>query len=291
MDTQTRGFEKVRQPLSGYIILMVMLGLLFLIFVTAGAHLETPFPIIVLVVIFMILSKGLIVVEPNSAKLFLLFGAYQGSVRNSGFYWVNPFYKRTTLSLKARNFESEKVKVNDKMGNPIMISVILVWKVKDTYKASFEVDDYVNFIKIQTDSAVRKLAASFPYDHFEDEKATVTLSTDFDVINSTLEREIAERLILAGIEVVEARITYIAYAPEIAHSMLRRQQASAVVAARHKIVEGAVGMVESALHLLSSKNIIELDEEKKAAMVSNLMVVLCGDKETQPIVNAGTLNH
>lgn len=169
MDTQTGGFEKVRQPLSGYIILMVMLGLLFLIFVTAGAHLGTPFPIIVFVTIFLIFSKGLTVVEPNSAKLFLLFGAYQGSVRSSGFYWVNPFYKKTTLSLKARNFESEKVKVNDKMGNPIMISVILVWKVKDTYKASFEVDDYVNFIKIQTDSAVRKLAASFPYDHFEDE--------------------------------------------------------------------------------------------------------------------------
>ncbi len=290
MDKFTGASEKVREPISGYIILILMLLLLPLMFLAAKTD-PTRFLVIFLVVTFFILGKGLIVIEPNSAKLFLLFGAYQGSARTSGFYWVNPFYKTTTVTLKARNFESDKVKVNDKMGNPIMISVILVWKVKDTYKASFEVDDYVNFIKIQTDSAVRKLAASFPYDHFEDERASVTLSTDFNEINSTLEREIAERLILAGIEVVEARITYIAYAPEIAHSMLRRQQASAIVAARHKIVEGAVGMVESALHLLSSKNIIELDEEKKAAMVSNLMVVLCGDKETQPIVNAGTLNH
>src|ERR1700722_1565152 len=196
MDIQTGVSEKVRQPISGYPMLVVVLSLLVLIFIAANSDPGTPFIIIILVALFLIISKGLIVVEPNSAKLFLLFGAYQGSVRSSGFYWVNPFYQRTTISLKARNFESEKVKVNDKMGNPIMISVILVWKVKDTYKAFFEVNDYVNFIKIQTDSAVRKLAASFPYDHFEDEKATVTLSTDFNEINSTLEREIAERLIL-----------------------------------------------------------------------------------------------
>jgi regulator of protease activity HflC (stomatin/prohibitin superfamily) len=195
------------------------------------------------------------------------------------------------ISVRARNFESEKEKVNDRLGNPVMISVILVWRIKDTYKACFQVDDYVNFIRVQTDSAVRKLAATYAYDHFEDEKATVTLSTDFDEVNNTLEREIDERLGIAGIEVVEARITHLAYAPEIAHSMLKRQQASAVVAARHKIVEGAVGMVESALHLLSSKQIIDLDEEKKAAMVSNLMVVLCGDRESQPVVNTGTLNH
>jgi len=181
--------------------------------------------------------------------------------------------------------------VDDKMGNPIMISVILVWKVKDTFKATFEVDKYENFIEIQTDSAVRKLAASYPYDHFEDERASITLSTDFDEINRSLEREIAERLEIAGIEVVEARISHLAYAPEIAHSMLKRQQASAVVAARNKIVEGAVGMVESALHLLSSKGIIDLDEDKKAAMVSNLMVVLCGDRDTQPVLNTGTLNQ
>ncbi|HVV02651.1 MAG TPA: SPFH domain-containing protein, partial [Puia sp.] len=212
-------------------------------------------------------------------------------IKNSGIFWVNPFYSRNTLSLRARNFESEKVKVNDKMGNPIMISVILVWRVEDTFKAFYEVDNYEKFIMTQTDSAVRKLAATYPYDHFEDERATVTLSTDFDEVNKSLEREIAERLVIAGIAVVEARISHIAYAPEIAHSMLKRQQASAVVAARNKIVEGAVGMVESALHLLSAKKIIELDEDKKAAMVSNLMVVLCGDRESQPVVNTGTLNQ
>jgi hypothetical protein len=172
-----------------------------------------------------------------------------------------------------------------------MISVILVWKVRDTFMASFAVNDYENFVRIQTDAAVRKLAGSYSYDHFEDEKASVTLTTNFEEVNKTLEHEIMERLQIAGIEVIEARIGYLAYAPEIAHSMLRRQQASAVVAARHKIVEGAVGMVESALNLLSNKNIIELDEEKKAAMVSNLMVVLCGDKDTSPVVNTGTLNQ
>jgi hypothetical protein len=291
MDNQIRGFEKIRQPLSGYVMLVVILSLLVATIISGKTNPDSPVLPIILAAILLFLAKGLVVISPNSSKLLLLFGAYQGSVRTSGLCWVNPFYTRMTLSLRARNFESEKVKVNDKLGNPIMISVILVWKVKDTFKAYFEVDDYINFIKIQTDSAVRQLAASYPYDHFEDERATVTLSTDFNEVNGTLEKEISERLVLAGIEVVEARITYLAYAPEIAHSMLRRQQASAIVAARHKIVEGAVGMVESALHLLSTKNIIELDEEKKAAMVSNLMVVLCGDKETQPIVNAGTLNH
>ena len=241
--------------------------------------------------IFVLLTKGFIVVSPNSSKVLLLFGDYKGSVKQSGFFWINPLYNRTSLSLRARNFESEKIKVNDKMGNPIMISVILVWKVKDTFKATFEVDNYENFIRIQTDSAVRKLAGSFPYDHFEDEKATVTLSTNFDDVNKALEHEVTQRLEIAGIEVVESRIGYLAYAPEIAHSMLRRQQASAVVAARHKIVEGAVGMVESALKLLADKEIIEFDEDRKAAMVSNLMVVLCGDSETKPVINTGTLNQ
>jgi len=229
--------------------------------------------------------------QPNQAAAITLFGEYQGTVRDNGFYWVNPFFKRQTVSMRARNFESEQLKVNDKMGNPVLISVILVWKVKDTYRASFEVIDYVNFIKVQADSAVRKLAATYPYDHFEDERAVVTLSTNFDEVNATLEHETTERLTIAGIEVIEARITHLSYAPEIAGSMLKRQQASAVVAARHKIVEGAVGMVEAALNLLSSKQIIELDEEKKAAMVSNLMVVLCGDRESQPVLNTGTLNH
>jgi regulator of protease activity HflC (stomatin/prohibitin superfamily) len=281
--------EKIQKPASGYTMLFLFPALLALgIYFFAGQHIVLG---LALIVLSLLSAKGLMVVTPNTAKVFLLFGAYRGSVRESGLYWVNPFYGRSTVSLRARNFESEQLKVNDKMGNPVLISVILVWKVKDTYRASFEVDDFAKFVKVQTDAAVRKLAASYPYDHFEDERAGITLSTDFNEVNSTLERETAERLDIAGIDVVEARITHLAYAPEIASAMLRRQQASAVVAARHKIVEGAVSMVESALNLLSVKQIIELDEEKRAAMVSNLMVVLCGDREAQPVVNTGTLNH
>ena len=281
--------EQVQKPASGYVMLFLMFALL------AGGILfmasEGEVPGVILLVGFVFVARGLLVIPPNTAKVLLLFGAYRGTVRSSGLFWVNPFYTRQTISLRARNFESDQLKVNDKMGNPVLISLILVWKVKDTYRASFDVDVYEKFIKIQTDSAVRKLAASYPYDHFEDERAGVTLSTDFDEVNTTLERETSERMGLAGIEVVEARITHLAYAPEIASAMLRRQQATAVVAARHKIVEGAVSMVEMALKLLSSKQIVELDEEKKAAMVSNLMVVLCGDKEAQPVVNTGTLNQ
>jgi len=281
--------EKTITPLNGYLVVVMLLVLAALIlygFISNNMMLG-----VASFLIFVLLTKGFIVVSPNSSKVLLLFGDYKGSVKQSGFFWINPLYNRTSLSLRARNFESEKIKVNDKMGNPIMISVILVWKVKDTFKATFEVDNYENFIKIQTDSAVRKLAGSFPYDHFEDERATVTLSTNFDDVNKALEREVTERLEIAGIEVVESRIGYLAYAPEIAHSMLRRQQASAVVAARHKIVEGAGGMVESALKLLADKEIIEFDEDRKAAMVSNLMVVLCGDSETKPVINTGTLNQ
>jgi len=281
--------EKILKPGSGYTAL-AFLVVLFVAFIVLSASGQPGWGV-VLFPVSLFLAKGLVMINPNTSKIMLLFGAYEGSAKESGLYWVNPFYQRMTVSLRARNFQSEKVKVNDKMGNPIMISVILVWKVRDTFKATFEVDKYENFIEIQTDSAVRKLAASYPYDHFEDERASITLSTDFDEINRSLEREITERLVIAGIEVVEARISHLAYAPEIAHSMLKRQQASAVVAARNKIVEGAVGMVESALHLLSSKGIIDLDEDKKAAMVSNLMVVLCGDRDTQPVLNTGTLNQ
>ncbi len=281
--------EKIITPLNGYLAVAMLLIVIALI----GFELNSGNDIlgIALLPIFIFIIKGLIVISPNDSKVLLLFGEYRGSVKQNGLFWTNPFYSRTTLSLRARNFESEKIKVNDKMGNPILISVILVWKVKDTFKSRFEVDNYENFIKIQTDSAVRKLAGSFPYDHFEDETATVTLSTNFDDVNIALEREVAERLEIAGIEVVESRIGYLAYAPEIAHSMLRRQQASAVVAARHKIVEGAVGMVESALKILADKKIIEFDEDRKAVMVSNLMVVLCGDSETKPVINTGTLNQ
>jgi regulator of protease activity HflC (stomatin/prohibitin superfamily) len=288
MDTQLH--EKIVKPADGYGMLVVVLVMVVGGIVLLASEVIGPLGAVVFV-LALFLAKGLLVIPPNTAKVMLLFGKYQGTVVESGLFWVNPFFGRQTVSLRARNFESEQLKVNDKMGNPVLISVILVWKVKDTYRAMFEVDVYEKFVKIQTDSAVRKLAASYPYDHFEDERAGVTLSTDFNEVNATLERETSERLVIAGIEVVEARITHLAYAPEIASAMLRRQQASAIVAARHKIVEGAVGMVESALHLLSSKQIIQLDEEKKAAMVSNLMVVLCGDRDTQPVVNAGTLNH
>ena len=281
--------EQVLQPLSGKLALVMVV--LLIVGIIVGFSIKNYILGGALIPVALMLLIGLNVISPNNSKVFLLFGEYKGSVKDNGLFWMNPLYTRTTLSLKARNFESEKIKVNDKMGNPILISVILVWKVEDTYKATFDVDNYQNFIKVQTDSAVRKLAGSFPYDHFEDERATITLSTNFDDVNSALEKEITERLVLAGIEVIEARIGYLAYAPEIAHSMLRRQQASAVVAARHKIVEGAVGMVESALKLLSEKEIIEFDEDRKAAMVSNLMVVLCGDSETKPVINSGTLNQ
>lgn len=291
MDAPIVSSEKIRQPRSGYFMLFIIFLLVACAVIILSGDKEYAGWAAAILVLTLFLLKGLLVINPNTSKILLLFGAYRGSIKKSGLFWVNPFYSRVSLSLRARNFESEQTKVNDKMGNPVMINVILVWKVKDTFKAIFDVDKYENFIKIQTDSAVRKLAATFPYDHFEDERASITLSTDFDVVNQTLEKEIAERLEIAGIEVVESRISHLSYAPEIASAMLRRQQASAVVAARHKIVEGAVGMVESALSLLSSKNIIELDEDKKAAMVSNLMVVLCGDRDTQPVLNTGTLNQ
>ena len=281
--------EKIIKPFNGYFAIVLML--LAAAAVAAGIAAKAPALIITAMLLFLFLSKGLMVVIPNGSKVLLLFGEYKGSVKENGLFWVNPLYTRASLSLRARNFESEKIKVNDKLGNPVLISVILVWKVNDTFKATFDVDNYEDFIRIQTDSAVRKLAGSFPYDHFEDEKATVTLSTNFDDVNKALEREVHERLAIAGIEVVESRIGYLAYAPEIAHSMLRRQQATAVVAARHKIVEGAVGMVESALKLLADKEIIEFDEDRKAVMVSNLMVVLCGDSETKPVINTGTLSQ
>lgn len=281
--------EESVNPVDGYTMLAVVVLLGIGVLALFANHHEVFGVLSMLVFIF--LAAGFLAITPNNAKLLLLFGEYRGSIKENGLFWANPLYKKIQISLKARNFESDNIKVNDKAGNPIMISVILVWKVKDTFMASFAVDNYENFIRIQTDAAVRKLAGSFPYDHFEDERASITLTSNFEDVNKTLEHEIMERLEIAGIEVIEARIGYLAYAPEIAHSMLRRQQATAVVAARHKIVEGAVGMVESALNLLSTKNIIDLDEEKKAAMVSNLMVVLCGDKDAGPVINTGTLNQ
>ena len=230
-----------------------------------------------------------LVVNPNESIVLTFFGKYVGTVRANGFFSVNPLVKKKRISLRARNFDSERVKVNDKLGNPIMISVIAVWRVRETYKAAFEVDNYQNFVKVQSDAAVRKLAGLYPYDNFDDDQSEMTLRSGMADVNEKLEQELQERLDIAGIEVLEARIGYLAYAEEIASAMLKRQQATAVVAARFKIVEGAVGMVEHALADLKDKNIIELDPERKAAMVSNLLVVLCSDKETTPVVNTGSL--
>lgn len=281
--------EKTIGKVNGYLMLVILLALIagsVLCFVSGNIV-----PGIVLIPFIVIIGPGFFVINPNSSRVMLLFGAYRGTLKENGFFWVNPFYMKFDISLKARNFESERIKVNDKLGNPIMISAILVWKVEDTFKAMFEVDNYENFVKIQTDSAVRKLASSYPYDQFEDAQASITLSSSFAEVNKSLEEEISERLKLAGITVIEARIGYLAYSPEIAQVMLKRQQATAIIAARSKIVEGAVGMVEMALNLLSKKELVVLDEEKKAAMVSNLMIVLCGDKDIAPVINTGTLNQ
>lgn len=245
-----------------------------------------------LVIFFaVLLLPGFFFVNPNGSRVLVLFGKYIGTVKENGFYWVNPFYIKQSISLRARNFDSERVKVNDKVGNPILIGVILVWKVDNTYRAAFDVDNYENFVRIQSDAAVRKLAGMYPYDNFEDEQAEITLRSGLTEVNNALEDELRNRLNIAGIEVIEARIGYLAYASEIASAMLRRQQATAIVAARQKIVEGAVGMVEMALEQLSKKEIIHLDEERKASMVSNLMVVLCADKDVTPVVNTGTLHQ
>ena len=282
--------EKIIVPANGYLMLLVFL-VLFFGSIAAIIIYETILPVIT-IVLSIILAIGFIMVQPNNSRVLLLFGKYVGTVKRNGFYWVNPFYTKKKISLRASNFDSERLKVNDKLGNPIMISTILVWRVKNTYKAAFDVDNFENFVRVQTDAAVRKLASMYPYDNFADEghKEDITLRSSVNEVSEALEKEIDERLSIAGIEVLEARIGYLAYAQEIANAMLKRQQATAIVAARHKIVEGAVSMVEMALEELGKKNIVDLDDERKAAMVSNLMVILCGDKDASPVLNTGTLN-
>ncbi len=282
--------EKIIKVANGYLILIITL-LLFVSGVYGIVNEILWFLIALILGVFAI--KGFFLVNPNTSKVILLFGKYVGTVKENGFFWANPFYTRRTISLRASNFDSERVKVNDKLGNPIMISTILVWKVKDTFKAAFDVDNYENFVRVQSDAAVRKLASLYPYDNFEDDgmEEEITLRASVNEVSEALEKELSERLAMAGIEVLEARIGYLAYAQEIANAMLKRQQATAIIAARHKIVEGAVSMVEMALHELSKKKIVDLDEERKAAMVSNLMVILCSDKDAAPVINAGTLNH
>jgi regulator of protease activity HflC (stomatin/prohibitin superfamily) len=233
------------------------------------------------------LMAGLFVVNPNEAKVLQLFGAYSGTVKNPGLRWANPFYTKKRVSQRVRNFESAKLKVNDNEGNPIEIASVVVWRVVDTAEAVFEVDDYNNYVKVQTEAALRNLATSYTYDAHDDH--TISLRGTTQVVADHLKKEIQDRLARAGVEAMEARISHLAYAPEIAHAMLQRQQAGAIIAARSRIVEGAVGMVEMALELLSKRDIVALDNERKAAMVSNLLVVLCGDKSTQPIINTGTI--
>ena len=256
---------------------------------------------------------GFLMLEPNEARVLTWFGKYSGTFTKTGYYWINPFFTSKKVSLRARNLDAEPIKVNDKTGNPVMIGLVLVWKLKDTYKALFEIDSQTmapvnqteiggasmkgimmaleNFVKVQSDAALRQVAGQYAYDDVDDKTDEMTLRDGGEEINQQLEEKLNERLALAGIEVVEARINYLAYAPEIAAVMLRRQQASAIITAREKIVEGAVSMVKMALDKLSNENIVELDDDKKAAMVSNLLVVLCGDDAAQPVVNTGTLNH
>lgn len=283
--------EKNIKPSLGYLALAISILMLlspFLIFADPKSLL-----IITGTIMLSFLSIfgfiGLFVVNPNESMVLILFGKYMGTARENGFFWVNPFYVKKKISLRARNMESESLKVNDKMGNPIIISVVMVWRIRDTYKAAFEVDNYEVFVKTQTEAAVRKLAHTYPYDTFDDAQEEISLRAGGDEINAELEREISERLSIAGVEVLESRLSNLSYAPEIAGAMLQRQQATAIIAARTRIVEGAVSMVEMALNQLSKKGIVELDEERKAAMVGNLMVVLTSERAAQPIVNAGTL--
>ena len=286
--------EKFIKPLSGYV------GLIFTIVILAAGALhfsnENAAPMIyalgvILIVLGCIFLAGFLVLNPNEAAILILFGNYKGTTEKNGFFWVNPFYVKRKISLRARNHVSAPIKVNDKLGNPIMIGIVLVWRVEDTFKAVFEVDDYVKFVEIQSESAIRKLASHYAYDNFDVDQNEITLRAGGEEVHVKLETELAERLEIAGIKVIEARITYLAYAAEIAGAMLRRQQATAIVSARFKIVEGAVSMVEMALDQLSKKNIVELDDERKAAMVSNMMVVLCADKDVSPVINTGTLQQ
>ena len=279
--------EKKFSAISGYLALFIIF--LFLVPPIFGIIYLKMIWLVAFIVIGAIGIPGFVIVNPNESSVLVLFGDYKGTIRSNGFWWTNPLFVKKKISLRARNLDSDPIKVNDKIGNPIMIGVVMVWKVRETYKAAFDVDDYVHFVDIQSEAAIRKLAGHYPYDNFEDEKAEMTLRSGGEDVNQMLENEISERLQIAGIEVIEARINYIAYAQEIAGAMLKRQQATAIVAARFKIVEGAVSMVEMALDELSKKEIIDLDEEKKATMVSNLMVVLTSDKDVSPIVNTGSI--
>ncbi|WP_420613546.1 SPFH domain-containing protein [Candidatus Spongiisocius sp.] len=284
--------ERIRRVPSGVLALMILVLLLALdVYILIRGIIDgTLWMILVtslLIPVILILMGGLFTVAPNEARVLQLFGSYVGTVRDTGLRYANPLYSKRRISVRVRNFETERSKVNDTDGNPIEIAAVVVWKVADTAEASFEVDDYVNFVHVQSESAVRNLATRYPYD--TQEECQISLRGDTEEIADQLKTEIQGRLGKAGVEVLESRITHLAYAPEIASAMLQRQQAGAIIAARSQIVEGAVSMVEMALEGLSTRGIVDLDEERKAAMVSNLLVVLCGDKATQPVLNTDTL--
>jgi regulator of protease activity HflC (stomatin/prohibitin superfamily) len=320
MNTQEKIFSGMK--LNG--IIMLIFNILFLVTIVMlfifGVNEVKKIPVcgiscillsIALFIINCLFWGGFMQIEPNEARVLMFFGKYRGTVKEDGFFWINPFYTKKNLTLRARNLDVEPIKVNDKKGNPVMIGQVLVWRVVDTYKASFEVDNtsnastvtskldnvqdkmkaYEHFVKVQSDAALRHVAGIYAYDNMENEEECLTLRSGGEEINEILEKQLNERLSIAGIKILEARVNYLAYAPEIAAVMLRRQQADAIIAAREKIVDGAVGMVKMALEKLSDEKIVELDEERKAAMVTNLMVVLCSDQPAQPIVNSGTLYH
>ena len=300
--------------MNGFLALLVNLVVLpVLAFLTMCYMMDVTWfsiPVmIILSLVFFIMFAGYFSQEPNEARVMVFFGKYEGTFKETGFYWVNPFMEKKKLSMRARNLDVEPIKVNDKIGNPILIGLVLVWKLKDTYKAMFDIDAqtmankngvatvagrmsaFEAFVRVQSDAALRQVAGEYAYDDNDQDIDELTLRGGGDEINDQLERQLNERLAMAGMEIVEARINYLAYAPEIAAVMLRRQQATAIISAREKIVEGAVSMVKMALDKLSAEEIVELDEDKKAAMVSNLLVVLCADEPAQPVVNSGTLNH
>ena len=317
METKERDYKGM--VMNGFLALLVNLAMVaaaVLSFVgAANNYIPTVLGIvvgIVLLVLWFVHLIGFMTLEPNEARVMVFFGKYKGTFRQAGFYWVNPFLDKKKVSLRARNLNPEPIKVNDLTGNPIMIGVVLVWKLKDTYKALFEIDSqtmalagatttagavagrmraFENFVRVQSDAALRQVAGRYAYDDTDAADEQLTLRSNADEINQELVHQLNERLSMAGIEVVEARINYLAYAPEIAAIMLKRQQASAIITAREKIVEGAVSMVKLALDKLSTEAVVDLDEEKKAAMVSNLLVVLCADESAQPVINSGTLNH
>lgn len=318
METKECAFSGLK--MNGFLVLFFHLVVLTVVIIF-GFITSVPTMIlsVFLSVVWLILCAGYMQLEPNEARAMVFFGKYKGTFKDTGFFWVNPFLDKKKLSLRARNLDVDPIKVNDKIGNPVLIGLVLVWKLKDTYKAMFEIDSqtmaasvptaananqisgansvanrmnaFENFVKIQSDAALRQVAGQYAYDDNEADTKELTLRSGGEEINEQLEQKLNERLAMAGMEVVEARINYLAYAPEIAAVMLRRQQASAIITAREKIVEGAVSMVKMALHKLSEEEIIELDEEKKAAMVCNLLVVLCADEAAQPVINTGTLNH